>query len=71
MNATPEMEWIDTNLKVQETIERVQAIRDAVRYKMEIEPDFHGLVHKGMTKRLMKELEPFMFERFVLVKKLT
>jgi len=53
------MEWIDTNLKVQEAIERVQAIRDAVGYKMEIGLDFHGRVHKGMAKRLMKELEPF------------
>lgn len=59
LNATPEFEWIDTNVKVQEAVERVQAIRDAVGYKMEVGLDFHGRVHKGMAKRLMKELEPF------------
>lgn len=36
------MEWIDTNLKIQDAIDRVQAIRDAVRYKVEIGLDFYG-----------------------------
>lgn len=59
MNGTAEMEWIDSYPKVQEVIDRVQAIREAVGYKLDIGVDFHGRVHKGMAKVLMKELEPF------------
>jgi len=59
MNATQDLEWIDTHAKLQETLDRVQAIRDKVGYKLEIAMDFHGRVHKAMAKVLMKELEPF------------
>lgn len=59
MNATSEMEWIESYRKVEETIARVQAIRDAVGYQLDIALDFHGRVHKAMAKVLMKELEPF------------
>jgi len=59
MNATAELNWIDSFTKIQEVVERVQAIRDAVGYKLDIGLDFHGRVHKGMAKVLMKELECF------------
>jgi galactonate dehydratase len=59
MNATGELGWIDSFSKVTEAAERVQAIRDKLGYKMDIAVDFHGRVHKGMAKVLMKELEPF------------
>ncbi|MGI6371710.1 MAG: galactonate dehydratase [Caldicoprobacterales bacterium] len=59
MNATGEMGWIDSFSKVTEAVERVQAIRDKLGYKMDIAVDFHGRIHKGMAKVLMKELEPF------------
>ena len=59
MNATDEMGWIDSFSKVTEAVERVQAIRDKLGYKMDIAVDFHGRIHKGMAKVLMKELEPF------------
>lgn len=59
MNGTENMNWIDDYKSVQSCIERVQAIRDAVKYDLEIAVDFHGRVHKGMAKVLMKELEPF------------
>ena len=59
MNATGEIGWIDSFSKVTEAVERVQAIRDKLGYKMDIAVDFHGRIHKGMAKVLMKELEPF------------
>lgn len=59
MNATPEIGWIDSFRVVQDVLERVQAVRDAAGYKMDLALDFHGRVHKGMAKVLMKELESF------------
>jgi galactonate dehydratase len=59
MNGTDELGWIDSFSKIAEAAERVQAIRDKLGYKMDIAVDFHGRVHKGMAKVLMKELEPF------------
>lgn len=59
MNATENMNWIDTYKTVTETLERVQAVRDAVGYNLELALDFHGRVHKAMARVLMKELEPF------------
>ncbi|MDK2789440.1 MAG: galactonate dehydratase [Epulopiscium sp.] len=59
MNATPEIGWIDSFTVVQDVLERVQAIRDMAGYKMDIALDFHGRVHKGMAKVLIKELEPY------------
>ncbi len=58
MNATEEMDWIDSALKVQQAAERLAAARDAVGYDVGIGIDFHGRVHRGMAKVLMKELEP-------------
>ncbi|WP_199613588.1 galactonate dehydratase [Paenibacillus alkalitolerans] len=59
MNGTAEMEWIDSAVKVQEAVERLAAVREAVGFGIGIGIDFHGRVHKGMAKVLMKELEPF------------
>ena len=59
MNATAELGWIDSFSKLEEVIARVQAIRDKLGYKIDIAVDFHGRVHKGMAKILMKELEPY------------
>ena len=59
MNGTENMNWIDSFRSVQDCVERVQAIREAVGHKLEIGVDFHGRVHKGMAKVLLKELEPF------------
>ncbi len=59
MNGTENMNWIDSYRSVQDCVERVQAIREAVGYDLEIGVDFHGRVHKGMAKVLLKELEPF------------
>lgn len=58
MNATEELHYVDSRKKIQQVLERVQSIRDAVGYDMEIGIDFHGRVHKPMAKVLAKELEP-------------
>ncbi|HEU5089223.1 MAG TPA: galactonate dehydratase, partial [Roseiflexaceae bacterium] len=50
MNATGEMEWIDSYRKVQEAVERLGALRDAVGFDLDVGIDFHGRVHKGMSK---------------------
>ena len=59
MNGTEELHWIDSYDKVEAAVERIAAIREAVGYKLSIGIDFHGRVHKGMAKLLVKELEPF------------
>ncbi|WP_243297772.1 galactonate dehydratase [Bacillus litorisediminis] len=59
MNATEEMNYIDTFSKVEEAVNRIAAVREAVGKDMGIGLDFHGRVHKSMAKILVKELEPF------------
>lgn len=59
MNATEELQFIDTYQKVDDTIARVDAIRKEAGSDIGIGIDFHGRVHKPMAKILMKELEPY------------
>ncbi|TVY08688.1 galactonate dehydratase [Paenibacillus cremeus] len=59
MNGTAEMEWVDSPLKVQEAVERLAAVREAIGWDKGIGVDFHGRVHKTMAKVLIKEMEPF------------
>jgi galactonate dehydratase len=59
MNATEELQIIDSYEKIDQAIERIAAIREAVGYKLDVGVDFHGRVHKPMAKILVKELEPF------------
>ena len=59
MNACVELEWIDTPAKVDEVIERAAAVREAVGNEINIGIDFHGRVHRGMAKVLVRELEQF------------
>jgi len=59
MNATEELQYIDSHEKVDQVIERVAAIREAVGNYIGIGIDFHGRVHKPMAKILVKELEAF------------
>ncbi|MBO4298001.1 MAG: galactonate dehydratase, partial [Clostridia bacterium] len=58
MNGTDELKWIDDYDKLEATVERVAAIREAVPH-MGIAVDFHGRVHKTMAKQLMRMLEPY------------
>lgn len=59
MNATADMEWIDSAEKVEQTVRNLALVREAVGYGVGIGLDFHGRVHKGMAKTLIKELEPY------------
>jgi galactonate dehydratase len=59
MNATEELQYVDSHAKVERVLENVQAIRDAVGPDIGIGLDFHGRVHKPMAKVLMRELAPF------------
>lgn len=69
MNATGALEWIDSPIKIREAAERLAAAREAVGEGVGIGIDFHGRVHKGMAKGLVRALEPFspmFFEEPVL-----
>ncbi|RPF54318.1 galactonate dehydratase [Aquisalibacillus elongatus] len=59
MNGTEELQYIDTYAKLDQVLERVAAVREAVGNHIGIGIDFHGRVHKPMAKILAKELEPY------------
>lgn len=59
MNATEEMQYIDSYDKIEEAVKRIAMVREAVGANIGIGIDFHGRVHKPMAKLLAKELEPY------------
>ncbi len=59
MNASEEMQYIDSYKKIDEVLERVGSVIDAVGKGVGVGIDFHGRVHKPMAKVLAKALEPF------------
>ena len=59
MNATDELQMIDTYDNIDAVLERVAAIREACGKYFGIAIDFHGRVHKPMAKILAKKLEEF------------
>jgi galactonate dehydratase len=59
MNATQELQYIDTYDKVDAVLANVAAAREVLGPNRGIGIDFHGRVHKPMAKVLVKELEPF------------
>ena len=59
MNATEEMQYVDSHAKVDAALARVQAVRDAVGPHVGIGVDFHGRVHRPMAKVLCRALEPY------------
>ncbi|HEX5552320.1 MAG TPA: galactonate dehydratase [Chitinophagaceae bacterium] len=59
MNATEELQYIDSFEKIEAAIGRIAAVREAVGDHIGIGIDFHGRVHKPMVKVLARELEPF------------
>jgi galactonate dehydratase len=59
MNATEELQYVDSHEKIDQAVHRVAAVREAVGISIDIGIDFHGRVHKPMAKILAKELEPF------------
>lgn len=59
MNACPEMHYVESFDKVEATLARVAAVREAAGTDFGIAVDFHGRVAKPMAKVLARELEPF------------
>src|SRR5699024_7166297 len=59
MNATEELQYIDSYGKVDRVLERVDSIRRSCGADFGIGIDFHGRVHKPMAKVLARELEQF------------
>lgn len=59
MNATEELQMIDSYDKIDAVLERVAAIRESCGKYFGIAIDFHGRVHKPMAKVLAKKLEEF------------
>lgn len=59
MNATEELQMIDSYEKVDAVLERVAAIRESCGKCFGIAVDFHGRVHKPMAKILAKKLEEY------------
>ena len=58
MNATAELDRIDTLASVADARERVSSVREAVGPKIDVGVDFHGRASKSMAKRLVRALEP-------------
>ncbi|MDB5278143.1 MAG: galactonate dehydratase [Ferruginibacter sp.] len=59
MNATEELQYIDSYDKIERVLSRVASVRDAVGNTIGIGIDFHGRLHKPMAKVMAKELEQF------------
>lgn len=59
MNATEELQMIDSYDKLDAVLERVAAVRESCGKHFGIAIDFHGRVHKPMAKVLAKKLEEF------------
>jgi len=59
MNGSEELQIVDSYEKINESVERIAAVREAVGPNIGIGIDFHGRVHKPMAKSLIKELEPY------------
>ena len=59
MNATEELQMVDSYEKIDAVLERVAAIRESCGKYFGIAIDFHGRVHKPMAKVLAKKLEEF------------
>ena len=59
MNATEELQMVDSYEKIDQVLERVAVIREKCGKYFGIAIDFHGRVHKPMAKILAKKLEEF------------
>ena len=59
MNATEELQMVDSYEMIDAVLERVAAIRESCGKYFGIAIDFHGRVHKPMAKVLAKKLEEF------------
>ena len=59
MNATEELQMVDSYAKIDAVLDRIAAVRETCGKYFGIAIDFHGRVHKPMAKILAKKLEEF------------
>ena len=59
MNATAELDYLDSAEKVDGVIDRVASLRNEFGDSLDIVLDFHGRVHRAMAKRLIQALDEF------------
>jgi galactonate dehydratase len=59
MNATEELDYLDSPTKIDAAVARLAAVREAGGPELGIGIDFHGRAHKSMAKTLACELEPY------------
>ncbi len=59
MNATEELDYLDSPAKIDAAVARLVAVREAGGPNLGIGIDFHGRVHKSMAKTLARELDPY------------
>lgn len=55
MNATEDVDWLDSPSALEATVERLRTVKSL---GMDAGLDFHGRLHKPMAKQLAKALEP-------------
>ncbi|MFG2988319.1 galactonate dehydratase [Streptomyces sp. NPDC048257] len=60
MNASPQLELIDTPRAVRDIVERVESVRAAVGDGFDIAVDFHGRLTLPMARRVLPLLEPYL-----------
>lgn len=59
MNASANLPWIaDSPSKTMDIVNRIESVRDAIGPEVGLGIDFHGRIHKGIAKVLIRELEP-------------
>lgn len=56
MNATEDVDWLDSPKALEASVERLKTVK---ALGMDAGLDFHGRVHKPMSKQLAKALEPY------------
>ena len=59
MNATEELDYLDSPAKIDAAVARLAAVREAGDPDLGVGIDFHGRVHKSMAKTLARELESY------------
>ncbi|MCX4489949.1 galactonate dehydratase [Streptomyces anulatus] len=60
MNASPQLDFIDTPEAVHGIVDRVARIREAVGDRFDIAVDFHGRLTIPMARRVLPLLEPYL-----------
>ncbi|GHA77463.1 galactonate dehydratase [Streptomyces termitum] len=60
MNASPQLEFIDTPAAARGIAERVASVREAVGDSFDIAVDFHGRLTVPMARRVLPLLEPYL-----------